>query len=546
MHATYGGRIALAMGLSIAVAAIGPARAQLQGVGADVFVEDDIGFYGPATNDEFGSRLASGDFDGDGVDDLATGIPLDDNANGEFQDGGLVIIRYGVRGDGLAHNVSFDVLSQFNGGSPNPVEAFDHFGTALAAGDFNGDGFDDLAVGVIGDPPQDEGGAVQIHYGSAGGLDLSGSQRFTQDTADVGDSSEDGDRFGSSLAAADFDNDGFDDLAIGVPYEDGPGMFGPVDDSGMVQTLYGTGVGLSAARSQTFDQGTPGVADNNEDGDRFGLVLTAGDFDGDDRADLAIGVPFEDGAAGKVQILYGAAPGLVVAGNEVWSQESTGVPDDSEGFDAFGDSLAAGDFDHDGFDDLAIGVPFEDVDTAAGEVPNAGAVVVLRGSGAGMISASYWTQQRSDVPGVATANNDFGIALAAGDFARDGAFDLAIGIDGQDVGHGPFEGVVVVLHGNQSASFTAGNEMWRQGADGLPGAGEQGDAFGRKLGIGDFDGNGFDDLAIGAPRESTVAFGNGAEWVVYGTWPPLPFADGFETGNASRWAARFPCPGICI
>ena len=121
MHATYGGRIALAMGLSIAVAAIGPARAQLQGVGADVFVEDDIGFYGPATNDEFGSRLASGDFDGDGVDDLATGIPLDDNANGEFQDGGLVIIRYGVRGDGLAHNVSFDVLSQFNGGSPNQI-----------------------------------------------------------------------------------------------------------------------------------------------------------------------------------------------------------------------------------------------------------------------------------------------------------------------------------------------------------------------------------------------------------------------------------------
>jgi FG-GAP repeat len=538
-------RIALGISMALALGTRAPAAAQLQGIGSDVFVEDDIGFYGPANDDEFASVLASGDFDGDGADDLATGVPLDDNASGGYQNGGLVIIRYGVHLTGLAHNVSFDVLSQFNGGSPDPVEAFDYFGAALAAGDFNGDGFDDLAVGVIGDPPNDGGGAVQIHYGAAGGLDLSGSQRFHQDTPGIGDGSEDNDNFGFALAAGDFDNDGYDDLAIGVPNEDLAGMFGPVDDAGLVQTLYGSGVGLTTSRSQTFAQGSSGLADSPEDGDRFGKALTVGDFNGDDRDDLAVGVPFEN-AGGAVQILFGSAPGLTTTGNEIWTQNSPGIPDSDEELDEFGYSLAAGDIDGDGFDDLAIGVPFEDVDTPSGEISNAGAVDVLRGSGAGMFPASHWTQERTDVPGVAAVNNDFGLALAAGDFARDGAVDFAVGIDGENAGHGPREGIVVVLHGHQGTVLAANpNEVWRQGFNGLPGAGEQGDAFGWALASGDFDGNGFDDLAIGAPRESTVAVGNGAEWVIYGTWPPLPFADGFETGNTSHWSSKYPCGGPC-
>jgi hypothetical protein len=538
--------LALQIPLVMSLATAAPAAAQLSGVGADVFVEDDIGFYGPLDNDNFGVVLASGDFDGDGADDLATGVPQDDNASGNYQDAGIVIIRYGVVGGGLAHNVSFDVLSQFNGGSPNPVEAFDFFGGALATGDFNGDGYDDLAVGVVGDPPKDGGGAVQIHYGAAGGLDLSGSQRFHQDTPGIGDASEDDDNFGSSLAAGDFDNDGYDDLAIGVPYEDVTVTFGEVDNAGMVQTLYGSGVGLSTSRSQTFDQGTAGMADSPEGGDQFGKALTAGDFNGDGRDDLAVGVPGENSFAGAVQILYGSAPGLTTTGNELWTQDSPGVPDSDEDYDEFGHSLAAGDFGGDSFDDLAVSVPFEDVTTPSGEVLNAGAVVVFRGSGAGMFPHTYWTQERPDVPGVATVNNDFGIGLAAGDFARDGAVDFAVGIDGEDVGHGPREGVVVVLHGHQGHVLTANpNEVWRQGFAGLPGVGEQGDQFGWEVATGDFDGNGFDDLAIGAPRESTVAFGNGAEWVIYGTWPPLPFADGFETGNTSRWSTKYPCGGPC-
>ena len=109
------------------------------------------------------------------------------------------------------------------------------------------------------------------------------------------------------------------------------------------------------------------------------------DFNGDGIGDLAVGVPFEDVDgnldAGAVNVLYGSATGLTASGDQFWTQNSTGVLDDAEAGDAFGSSLANGDFNNDGFSDLAIGVPSEDV---AGPVANAGAVSVLYGSATGL------------------------------------------------------------------------------------------------------------------------------------------------------------------
>ena len=108
--------------------------------------------------------------------------------------------------------------------------------------------------------------------------------------------------------AADFDRDGYADLAIGVP---GEGT-GTLTSAGALNVLYGTPDGISASGDQLWEQGELVLEDGTEENDRFGWALSAGDFDGDGAADLAVGVPYEDiGNAedgGAVHVLYGAPP----------------------------------------------------------------------------------------------------------------------------------------------------------------------------------------------------------------------------------------------
>src|SRR4029453_7631473 len=153
------------------------------------------------------------------------------------------------------------------------------------------------------------------------------------------------------------------------------------------------------------------------------------DFNGDGFADLAVGVPFEDvvainDGAGAVNVLYGSSTGLTASGDQFWTQDATGT-DTSEAGDNFGGFVATGDFDGDGFTDLAIGVPFENV----GAIVNAGAVNVLYGSNVGLTDegAQFWTQDSSGVLDAAEDFDNFGTSLAAGDFNGDGRSDLAIG-----------------------------------------------------------------------------------------------------------------------
>ncbi len=216
--------------------------------------------------------------------------------------------------------------------------------------DFNNDGFADLAIGVRFEDVGTlfDAGAVNVLYGSAGGLQTTSpdDQFWNQDSAGVRDIAESGDEFGSSLGAGDFNDDGFADLAIGVPLE----RLGAVSGAGAVNVLYGSAGGLQATSpdDQFWNQDSPGVKDTAEESESFGYSLGAGDFNTDGFADLAIGVGEGVGAvagAGAVNMLYGSAGGLQATSpdDQFWNQDSPGVRDTAEYFDQFGYSLGGGD-----------------------------------------------------------------------------------------------------------------------------------------------------------------------------------------------------------
>jgi hypothetical protein len=151
------------------------------------------------------------------------------------------------------------------------VEAQDLFGFSVAAGDFNHDGFADLSAGA---PWERVGnafmaGAVSVWPGSSTGLTTSGGRLFTQ----VGGRVESNDQFGAQLATADFNNNGFADLAAAAPSE----TLGTIFEAGAVSVVYGSGGGLTRTGARLFTQDSSGVPGNAEPFDRFGGVdITAG------------------------------------------------------------------------------------------------------------------------------------------------------------------------------------------------------------------------------------------------------------------------------
>jgi hypothetical protein len=459
------------------------------------------------------------DFDGDGYADLVIGVPYENVSS--TTDAGSVSVVYGTS-TGLSGIGDEYWVQDYLDGSDS--ETYEYFGRALAIGDFDGDGYFDLAVGVsyedVGSVNQ--AGAVNIIYGSAsGGLTTSGNQYWNQDEESMAGAAEEDDHFGWALAAGDFDGDGYDDLAIGIPDED----IGAVVDAGGVQVMYGSAGGLTAIGNKIWNQ--EGAA---ETGDQYGQAVTAGDFDNDGYDDLAVGVPSEDlgsvANAGAVEIYFGSASGLITrVSNDFWHQDRSGVADTADEHDRFGSSLTVGDFDGDGYTDLAVGVPYEDVGSPG--VVNAGAVNVLYGSASGITSSgsNYWHQDVASIGSITEDDDRFGFALTAGDFDGDGYTDLAVGV--------PYEhwneadtGIVQVLYGTASGLTATGDQLWRQDISGIADVEEADDRFGYALAAGNFDGDGYLDLAIGVPYEAIGTTDQaGAVNVLYGSASRLTIAD---------------------
>lgn len=480
-----------------------------------------------------GGGAAKGDFNADGYGDLAVGVPYEDQ-NGINAVGGVNVI-YGS-GKGLTATADqFVDITTFG----LTYGSDDHFGWALASGDFNGDTFSDLAIGV---PDRDASnradvGIVLLLNGSPAGLDTTTARRLSLMSGTLGGA-------GTALVWADFNGDGFGDLAVGIPRTvvtvSNDFLFplvcslGDVTAAGEVQVFYGSTTGLAALGAQRLRQGTVDgdfcnppsdvvIGDFPASNDRFGSTLAAGDFNGDDKADLVIGVPTEgisvEDDAGVVHLVPGSSSGLVRRRAQLVSQDTAGIGGGAEEGDQFGRALAVGDFNADLRDDLAIGAPFEDlVDNTK---LDAGVVHVLFGSftsGELVTSEDSLFISQAELSGVAVETGDrFGWALAAGRFDSDFQFDLAIGVPGEAVGSVAKAGIVQVLYGSASGPSLTRVQTWHQNSTNVPDTVESGDQFGYALSAWNYGSDERTDLAIGAPFEDfSSLIDAGVVTVIYG------------------------------
>lgn len=368
------------------------------------------------------------DFDGDGRPDLAVASPYE-SVSGRVRAGSVTIL-YGS-GQKAA-------LTQASPGVPGEPESGDSFGSALAVGDFNGDGCADLAVGAseefVGTPQAgaDGNGVVQVFHGSRGGLKPGKQLALAKASSD---------RYGAALAAGDLDGDRDDELVVGAP------LLG-----------HGGGVtihGMKGRKPFTITQETGWIGQVGRVTDQWGAALATGDFNGDGRAELVIGAPADtvtmDGQ-GSITVLDPRKKKAAL-----YTQNSARFKGEAEKWDAFGASLASGDFNADGRDDLAIGAPGEGLSANQRAMDYGdGMVQIVYGARKGIAAGrrEAWTQRV--LKGEPRYFDRFGASLVAGDFNGDGDDELAIGVPG--------ESAVQVLAGTRSGGLTRKGNLLIKGA----------------------------------------------------------------------------------
>lgn len=343
--------------------------------------------------DAFGAATAWGDLNGDGYADLAVAAPGEDDTSGHTDNGAITVLHGSATGFTPYPNHRLHPASaRVNG---------ERCGQALTAGDFTGDGNDDLLMFCPGSYTLwwIDGATLEVH---------------STDTQQVAARTTGSGATRPALASGDFDQDGYTDAAL---------TFTQPDGTTPLYLLPGSADGITTATLTTLESNLGATA------------LATGDLNGDGVTDLAAGRP-DSGPGGTVSAYYGApGNGLDPARSHYIHQDSSGVPGAGSTGEELGYSLAVADITGDGYDDVIAGSPGEDHTSGA---IDGGRTVIIPGSATGITGSGSiaYHADTTGIGGVPETGDRWGTATTAADHNGDGIGDFAVGSSGENTGDG--------------------------------------------------------------------------------------------------------------
>jgi len=471
--------------------------------------EENIRILGDDADDRSGLSVSSGDINGDGYDDVIIGAPYADSAGGNGAGETYVIFGRSTPKAIVDLNIISANITICGD------DAVDFSGFSVSSGDINGDGYDDVIIGALGADPAggDRAGKTYVIFGSASPRRKIDLNSRAADMVIYGDDAQD--QSGFPVSSGDINGDGYDDVIIGAFYADPAGG----TDAGETYVIFG-----SAAPPAVIDlNDSPSPADmiiyGDDAEDGSGYTALSGDVNGDNYDDIIIGAPWADAPggtdAGEVYVILGSAsPSLTIDLNDSPSPADMIIYGDNASDEIGAHAISSRDINGDGCEDLILG--------AFKTTGLTGTTYVIFGS-----TTLPATIDLNDSPSPADMiiygddSYDWsGYSVSSGDINGDGYGDIIIGAPFNMASSGTEKGQTYVILGSAAPPSTI--DLDSESADIAIYGDDNYDHCGTAVSNGDINGDGYDDVIIGAhaadPAGGTDA---GETYVIFGSSVPI-------------------------